>query len=42
MDQRIVNLYDSFTHGGIYRRAFLDRLTEIAGSSAAALAMLPL
>jgi carboxymethylenebutenolidase len=42
MDQRIVDLYDSFTHGGIDRRAFLDRLTEIAGSSAAALAMLPL
>jgi carboxymethylenebutenolidase len=42
MDQRIVDLYDSFTHGGLSRRAFLDRLAEIAGSSAAALAMLPL
>jgi carboxymethylenebutenolidase len=42
MDQRIVDLYDSFTHGGINRREFLDRLSGIAGSSAAALALLPL
>ncbi len=42
MDQRIIDLYDDFTHGGISRRAFLDRLTEIAGSGAAALALLPL
>jgi carboxymethylenebutenolidase len=42
MDQRIIDLYDNFTHGGLNRRAFLDRLAEIAGSSAAALALLPL
>ena len=42
MDQRVIDLYDRFTHGGIDRRAFLERLTEIAGSSAAALALLPL
>ena len=42
MDQRIIDLYDSFTHGGIDRREFLDRLAKIAGSSAAALALLPL
>jgi carboxymethylenebutenolidase len=42
MDQRIIDLYDSFTHGGITRRVFLDRLADIAGSSAAALALLPL
>ena len=42
MDQRIIDLYDSFTHGGINRREFLDRLAQIAGSSAAALALLPL
>jgi carboxymethylenebutenolidase len=42
MDQTIINLYDRFTHGGMSRRAFLDRLTEIAGSSAAAAALLPL
>jgi carboxymethylenebutenolidase len=42
MDQRIIDLYDRFTHGGINRREFLDRLAQIAGSSAAALALLPL
>jgi carboxymethylenebutenolidase len=42
MDQRILELYDSFTHGDMSRRAFLDRLAEAAGSSAAALALLPL
>jgi carboxymethylenebutenolidase len=42
MDQRIINLYDNFTHGGMTRRAFLDRLTELAGSTAAAAALLPL
>jgi carboxymethylenebutenolidase len=42
MDQRIINLYDRFTHGIIDRREFLDRLAKIAGSSAAALALLPL
>ncbi|MFN3657627.1 MAG: dienelactone hydrolase family protein [Pseudolabrys sp.] len=42
MDQRIIDLYDDFTHGGMSRRRFLDRLGEIAGSTAAALALLPL
>jgi carboxymethylenebutenolidase len=42
MDQRIIDLYDDFTHGGMNRRTFLDRLAEIAGSGAAALALLPL
>ena len=42
LDQRVIDLYDNFTHGGISRREFLDRLAEIAGSSAAALALLPL
>ena len=42
MDQRVIELYDNFTHGVIDRRNFLDRLTGIAGSTAAALAMLPL
>jgi carboxymethylenebutenolidase len=42
MDQRIIDLYDRFTHCGMNRRVFLDRLTQIAGSSAAALALLPL
>jgi carboxymethylenebutenolidase len=42
MDQRIIDLYDKFTHGVIGRRDFLARLAELAGSSAAALALLPL
>jgi carboxymethylenebutenolidase len=42
MDQRIIDLYDDFTHGGISRREFHDRLTQLAGSTAAALALLPL
>ena len=42
MDQRIINLYDQFTHGGMTRRAFLDRLADLAGSAAAGAALLPL
>lgn len=42
MDQRIIDLYDKFTHGGCNRREFLDRLADIAGSVAAAGALLPL
>jgi carboxymethylenebutenolidase len=42
MDQRIINLYDRFTHGEMNRRSFLDKLTQLAGSTAAAAAMLPL
>ena len=42
MDQRIIDLYDEFTHGVINRRTFLDRLTMLAGSAAAAVALLPL
>jgi carboxymethylenebutenolidase len=42
MDQRIINLYDRFTHGEMSRRSFLDRLAELAGSAAIAAALLPL
>ena len=42
MDQRIIDLYDSFTHGFINRRDFMDRLGILAGSTAAATAILPL
>jgi len=42
MDQRIINLYDQFTHGGMNRREFMDRLSGLAGSTAAAWAMLSL
>jgi carboxymethylenebutenolidase len=42
LDQRIINLYDRFTHGGLNRRDFLDQLSRLAGSTAAAVALLPL
>ncbi|MCU0817824.1 MAG: dienelactone hydrolase family protein [Beijerinckiaceae bacterium] len=38
----VIRLYDRFTHGGMDRRAFMERLTQIAGSTAAAAAILPL
>jgi carboxymethylenebutenolidase len=41
IDQRIINLYDRFTHGGMSRRDFIDRLAALTGSSAAATALLP-
>jgi carboxymethylenebutenolidase len=41
MDQKIIDLYDRFTHGQISRREFMDRLTKVAGSAAAATALLP-
>lgn len=40
MDQRIIDLYDDFTHGGMSRRSFLDKLAALAGSSAAATTVL--
>jgi carboxymethylenebutenolidase len=42
MDQRVIDLYDVYTHGGMSRRAFLDKLAGLAGSAAAASALLPL
>lgn len=39
VDQTIINLYDDFTHGHISRRDFLDRLTAMTGSAAAATAV---
>jgi carboxymethylenebutenolidase len=42
MDQKIIDLFDKYTHGQLDRRDFLDRLTKLAGSTAAAMAVLPL
>ena len=42
MRQDVIDLYDDFTHRRIGRREFMDRLTAIAGSGAAALALLNL
>ena len=42
MDQRIIELYDEYTHAPLERRVFIKRLTALAGSSAGATAVLPL
>jgi carboxymethylenebutenolidase len=42
MDQRIIDLYDEYTHAPLDRRVFLDRLAKLMGGTAAALAVLPL
>jgi carboxymethylenebutenolidase len=42
MDQKIIDLYDEYTHGRLDRRDFLEGLTKLAGSTAAAMAVLPL
>ena len=41
IDREIIDLYDRFTHGAMDRRAFMERLTGLAGSTAAAVALLP-
>jgi carboxymethylenebutenolidase len=41
MDQKFIDLFDRYTHGGMNRRDFLERLSLLAGSSAAAAALLP-
>lgn len=42
MDPRIIRLYDDYTHAPLERRVFLERLARLAGSTAAASALLPL
>ena len=42
MDQRIINLYDEYTHKPLGRKEFLRRLTLITGSTSAAMAILPI
>jgi len=37
----MIDLYDEYRHGGMSRRYFLDRLAQLAGSTAAALALMP-
>ncbi len=41
MEQKFIDLFDRYTHGGMNRRDFLERLSLLAGSSAAATALLP-
>ena len=40
MRQEIIDLYDEFTHRGMDRRLFMQRLSELAGGTAAATAAL--
>jgi carboxymethylenebutenolidase len=42
MNQQIINLYDEYTHKPLSRHEFLNRLSKLAGSAAAATALLPL
>jgi carboxymethylenebutenolidase len=42
MDQRIINLYDEYTHKPLSRQEFLRRLTMLVGSTTAAMAILPM
>ena len=40
MDQRIINLFDEYTHAPLSRKEFLDRLLKLAGGTALAVAAL--
>lgn len=42
MDQKFIDLYDKYTKGHLDRREFLKRLTVLAGSTAAAVGLLPM
>lgn len=42
VDQRIIDLYDAYTHTPLPRRVFMERLARLAGGTAAAMALLPL
>jgi carboxymethylenebutenolidase len=42
MNQQIINLYDEYTHKPLTRQEFLKRLAVLAGSTAAAMTLLPL
>ncbi|RXK49584.1 dienelactone hydrolase family protein [Aquirufa rosea] len=42
MDQKIIDLFDEYTHKPLKREVFLAKLSKLAGGTAAALAILPL
>jgi len=42
MDQRIINLFDEYTHKPLKREDFISKLIKLTGSAAAAMAVLPL
>ena len=42
MDQKIINLFDEYTHKPLTREVFIQRLVRLTGSMAAAMAVLPM
>jgi carboxymethylenebutenolidase len=42
MDQKIINLFDEYTHKPLTREVFIQRLIKLTGSTAAAMSVLPL
>src|SRR5688572_4902711 len=42
MDQRIINLFDEYTHKPLNREDFIKRLVKLTGTLTAAMAVLPL
>jgi carboxymethylenebutenolidase len=42
MDQKIIDLYDEYTHRPLSRAAFLQKLIQLVGSASAAASILPL
>lgn len=42
MDQRIINLFDEYTHTPLSRKEFINRLAKLTGSLAMAMTVLPL
>lgn len=42
MDQKIINLFDEYTHKPLSRAIFIKKLSQLTGSTAAAMAILPL
>lgn len=42
MDQKIISLYDEYTHSSISRKDFMKKLAVLTGSTALALSILPL
>jgi carboxymethylenebutenolidase len=42
LDQSIINLYDEYTHKPLTRKEFIKRLTQMVGSTTAAMSILPM
>ena len=42
MDQKFIDLFDRYTHGAMKRREFLEKLTLLAGGTAAVSTILPI